>query len=655
MFADLPVRTRNIHILDMSDTTNEPEEAKRDSRVVNAAIERFLAYYVDPTHPLDYAVLISGPWGSGKTHLIKKFLGGTGAKPLYVSLYGMTSVSQIEEEFYRQLHPILSHPGMELAGAVTKGLLKGAFKIDLNGDGKDDGTVSPSIPDLDLRTGLDDPRGRLLVFDDLERCRIPVGEVLGFINSYVEHEKLKAIIVANETKVMEGDDTYLEIKEKLIGQTLEVLPETEAAFTSFLALISDQQTRRFLEAHADVVLAVHAEGGRGNLRTLKHAMWDFEKLSRHFEQRHWDAPASMAKVLKGVLAVSMERRAGKMTEADLTRLVGSTFHRMFHKEATSQTTAADEIDARYKQIDFDDIVLPTGVIAGMLFRGDVDGDAIRAGLDASSDFLQPSEQPLWHRAHLTFFEDDDEADTVAMQVEEVFAARTVKDRGELMHLFGIRLWFSTLGLIDRDRQQVVDEGMTYIAALEEAGNVAEIDRNSFDRDNSFFQTRVIDEATPEYRTLANAYGEASQRLRRSKYLSIAHELLRQLPDEPDDVLLDMVVNNVRSAPYWDQPVLAALPPEYFVERVLGWPPKIQSRALEILHGRHELRHGDMLSTERAWVTRVEEILIAALPDQRPMSRERLRAAIARNLTPLRPDPGLDVSANGPELEEEDLS
>ena len=214
-----------------------------------------------------------------------------------------------------------------------------------------------------------------------------------------------------------------------------------------------------------------------------------------------------------------------------------------------------------------------------------------------------------------------------------------------MHLFGIRLWFSTLGLIDRNRQQVVDEGLAYIAKLEDAGEIAEIDRSSFDRDNSFFQTRVIDETTPEYRTLADAYSEASNRVLRSKYLTIAHELIRRLPCEPDEVLLDMVVNNVRSAPYFDQPILAALPPEYFVKCVLGWPPKIQSQALNILHGRHELRHGDMLTSERAWVTRVDDLLTAALPAQRPMSRERLRAAIARKLTPLRPTS--DTSAVGP--------
>ncbi|KAA9020961.1 P-loop NTPase fold protein [Sphingobium limneticum] len=64
----------------MSDTTDKLEGTKRDAHIVNSAIKRFLAYYVDPAHPLDYAVLVSGPWGSGKTHLIKNFLTGTSAK-----------------------------------------------------------------------------------------------------------------------------------------------------------------------------------------------------------------------------------------------------------------------------------------------------------------------------------------------------------------------------------------------------------------------------------------------------------------------------------------------------------------------------------------------------------------------------------------------
>src|ERR1700730_11793697 len=94
----------------------------------------FLHNYTSPSSPFDYAVMITGPWGSGKTYLIKEFLdqrrkaGFT--KDLYVSLYGMTSTRQIDDAFFRQLHPVLSSKGMKIAAEIAKGTLKTALKVD---------------------------------------------------------------------------------------------------------------------------------------------------------------------------------------------------------------------------------------------------------------------------------------------------------------------------------------------------------------------------------------------------------------------------------------------------------------------------------------------------------------------------------------------
>ena len=41
---------------------------------------------------------------------------------MYVSLYGLTSVRRIEDEFQRHVHPILSSRGMKIGWAVAKGL-----------------------------------------------------------------------------------------------------------------------------------------------------------------------------------------------------------------------------------------------------------------------------------------------------------------------------------------------------------------------------------------------------------------------------------------------------------------------------------------------------------------------------------------------------
>jgi len=172
----------------------------------NKHVVDFLRYYCDPMNALDYAVMLRGPWGSGKTFLINTFLADRlkagPTKHLYVSLYGLSSVRQIDEAFSRQLHPILSSKGMKIVTALAKGALKGAFKIDLTSDGKDSVTIEPQLPDLNVLEYFKTPKECLLVFDDLERCSVPLPEVLGYINAFVEHEGFKVIILANEAEII---------------------------------------------------------------------------------------------------------------------------------------------------------------------------------------------------------------------------------------------------------------------------------------------------------------------------------------------------------------------------------------------------------------------------------------------------------------------
>ena len=96
----------------------------------------------------------------------------------------------------------------------------------------------------------------------------------------------------------------------------------------------------------------------------------------------------------------------------------------------------------------------------------------------------------------------------------------------------------------------------------------------------------------------------------------------------------MVVNNVRQSPYFDRPVLATIPAVDFVKRVIAWDAKTQTHALQLLKGRHEIRHGADLEYERIWLAEVERLLVAALDALPPMTRLRLRAGMERNLVPL---------------------
>ena len=89
----------------------------------NKHIKEFLNYYLNKEQSPDYAVLITGCWGSGKTYFIRQYLDSKGAAGknvvktfdwlngferytvVYVSLFGAKTRDDINENIERILHP----------------------------------------------------------------------------------------------------------------------------------------------------------------------------------------------------------------------------------------------------------------------------------------------------------------------------------------------------------------------------------------------------------------------------------------------------------------------------------------------------------------------------------------------------------------------
>ena len=148
----------------------------------NKHIEEYFDYYFDGKKNFEYAVLLNGAWGSGKTWFVKKYLEkkeDQGKKVCYVSLNGIAKTSMIDEAIFKSIHPILGSKGAKLAGQILKGTLKTTIKVDLDGDSKSDGSISGGIPKIELPDYLKINDNFILVFDDLERCELKKEEVLG--------------------------------------------------------------------------------------------------------------------------------------------------------------------------------------------------------------------------------------------------------------------------------------------------------------------------------------------------------------------------------------------------------------------------------------------------------------------------------------------
>lgn len=315
----------------------------------------------------DYAIMINGEWGSGKTyfwnHKVRNKiesmqLNGKRYKTIYMSLYGISNLEEISKKIFIETTQLMDKnlkKYMDSKGQVTipeyakTGLdMANLFGVTQNGDKLDYADFFST----------DD---KVLCFDDLERANVDVIDILGYINNFVEHDHIKTIIICNEKELStklkssnlemktfiatylldkEGDlvkkadkpmveriqDTieyvfdkandYERIKEKLIGETFEYAPEFNYIINGILMRYEKYpELIRFLRENTNLIISTFNKSGTRNLRILKHALNDFKKI---FDMVNKAYPNTNHRVMQTMLiftiAVSFEIKAGKVTK-----------------------------------------------------------------------------------------------------------------------------------------------------------------------------------------------------------------------------------------------------------------------------------------------------------------------------------------------------
>lgn len=314
----------------------------------------------------DYAIMINGEWGSGKTHfwnnkIRKKIeslqLNGKRYTTIYMSLYGISNLEEISKKIFiettqlmdKNLRKFMDANGQTAIPEYAKTGIDMAnfFGVTQNGDRVDYGEFFST----------DD---KVLCFDDLERANVDVIDILGYINNFVEHDHIKTIIICNEKElstklkssnlemktfiatylldkqdelnksdkpmvekiqdkiehVFDKANDYERIKEKLIGETFEYAPKFDYIINGILMRYENNpELIRFLRENTGLIISTFHKSGTRNLRILKHALNDFKKI---YEMVNKSYPNTNHRVMQTMLiftiAISFEIKAGKITK-----------------------------------------------------------------------------------------------------------------------------------------------------------------------------------------------------------------------------------------------------------------------------------------------------------------------------------------------------
>ncbi len=314
----------------------------------------------------DYAIMLNGEWGIGKTHfwnnkIRRKIesmqLNGKRYTTIYMSLYGISNLEEISKKIFIETTQLMdknlrkfmdSHKQTTIPEYAKTGLdMANLFGVTQNGD-KLDYTDFFATDD------------KVLCFDDLERANVDVIDILGYINNFVEHDHIKTIIICNEKElstklkssnlemktfiatylldkqgelnttdkpmvekiqskiehVFDKANDYERIKEKLIGETFEYAPKFDYIINGILMRYENNpELIRFLRENTRLIMSTFERSGTKNLRILKHALNDFQKIHEMVEKSYPNLNNRiMQTMLIFTIAISFEIKAGKVTK-----------------------------------------------------------------------------------------------------------------------------------------------------------------------------------------------------------------------------------------------------------------------------------------------------------------------------------------------------
>lgn len=346
-------------------------------RLADEQIVKIFKEYIN-NPKMQYAILLNGNWGSGKTYFIKKKFIKKSKSILYISLYGIKNKDEITKKIYyaiiennsetskivnkkiidktKQTSKVLG----KTVGEISNEIIKKVFNINLS--------ILNNIDIVGVISLFKDISNYTIVFDDLERCDIEINEVLGYINDYVEHKKVKCIIVANETeiekinydnnyelkilsclnnnveyneiedesnnkfkdisnskidikkiqerieKLYEGNKKYKIIKEKLIGITIEYVPDISKTYNELIENYetTNKQLYNFFKKYKIDFIDIMELNNCTNIRTIIFLLDKFEKIFLALKNKKMNSKKGliMELIFKNVIFSSIGLKEG---------------------------------------------------------------------------------------------------------------------------------------------------------------------------------------------------------------------------------------------------------------------------------------------------------------------------------------------------------
>lgn len=296
-------------------------------------LKEIVDYYLKSN--TNYALMITGEWGIGKTYyfnnILSKEISQTSTynnssktyRPILVSLFGLKSIEEIQSEIFLCLYPILKNNKLKLGASIGKAVAKGMLHFIGVGE------FTNYIEEINVNSNdFINFEELVLCFDDLERIseNLKLEELIGYINSLVENENVKVVIIANENKI--DTKNYHILKEKVVGNSIEYISSIENTFDSLIEVkfSGDHLYTSFLNENKSFIIDVFSKKSK-NIRILSYCLSYFQdifsKITSNLNSENIlkeKEKEILQKLLRFSIAISIEYKEGNISYSNRNSL-----------------------------------------------------------------------------------------------------------------------------------------------------------------------------------------------------------------------------------------------------------------------------------------------------------------------------------------------
>ncbi|MHA3116822.1 hypothetical protein E0H86_13275 [Acinetobacter sp. ANC 4635] len=615
----------------------------------NKHIEEYLDYYFSGSKKLEYAVLLNGEWGSGKTWFVKKYIEKQkkqGKKVSYISLNGLSKTADIDDAIFKSIHPVLASKQAKLAGQVLKGALKATLKIDLDEDSKDDGSVGISVPDIKLPDYLKINDKFILVFDDLERCELKIEETLGYINYFVEQENIKVLIVSNDTEIKESDH-FLRKKEKLIGATFNYTEDQELAIRSILEEISSSDLKDKLISKILFITEIFNKIAYKNLRAFKQTIFDFERFYRKdiFEWKGDFDQDIFEKLLKSFLILSIENKKGRF-DKEILRFKKDEYEGKNAKDNSEKVilkimcgiNSRDSEDFMNKyNLGLNEFIISPNLWNEILNLNIIDKSKIEEEL-YEVYFRFKEEQPTWLKLMNFLDLDECEFDELVELAKEEVENHQLENPSDILHTISILIYLKENQLISFSLDHLLPIA---IADWKKFIEVNEKMRRIYD--HSFVEYSghygFIAKEIPQFSDFMKDIVKAYEDKYSEKDATRASELIDLMENNSQLFIQRISLTNREENYYYNYPIMKEVNAQVFANKLCMIK---QSDCMSSLYGlshRYSIQASfNMYIEEKSWFNQVEDyIKTNILPTANKITKARINLRILPEISKIKED------------------